>query len=71
MSAVPFQLIVDDGPKFEPVAVIVVALLPAAAEAGLIEVSVVAGFEIEKVTPLDVPPPGVGFSTVTVMAPPV
>ena len=66
----PFQSTADEEVKFVPVAVSVIAALPAFAEAGLIEVSVGAGLVTEKWIPLEVPPPGEGFVTVMVASVP-
>lgn len=63
-------MMVEEETKFDPVAVSVIALPPAGAVAGLIEDSMGAGSEIEKVTPPDVPPPGEGFTTATERVPP-
>jgi hypothetical protein len=71
---VPFHITVDDVTKFDPPAVVLIPAPPAAAEAGLIETSEGIGFDgglIVKFTPLDVPPPGEGFTTVTVALPAV
>ena len=59
--------------KFVPVAVNVIAGLPAVALFGLSDVSVGAGLiaAIVKVTPPDTPPPGDGVITVTVAVPAV
>jgi hypothetical protein len=68
-----FHSINDDGTKFDPVRVIVIAELPTEAEAGLIEIREGAGFEVDepitKLSAVEVPPPGVGFMTVTEAVP--
>jgi hypothetical protein len=66
--AAPFQSTTEVLTKFVPVSVIVNAGTPALIVFGEIEVSVGTGFvvlEIVNVTEFDVPPPGVGFTTVT------
>ena len=58
--------------KLVPVSAIVVAALPAVAEAGEMEVKVgtgLTGAVMLKVIPLEVPPPGAGFTTVMVSDP--
>ncbi len=59
--------------KFEPVTVSVKADPPAVAELGLKPLTPGTGFGavIVKLTPFDVPPPGVGLNTVTVAVPAV
>jgi hypothetical protein len=63
---------VEDARKLAPVAVIVVAGLPAGAVFGLIEVNDGTGLEgawIMNVEPADVPPPGAGVMTVIMTDP--
>jgi len=63
---------VEDATKLDPVAVIVVAELPAGTVFGLIEVNDGTGLEgawIVNVAPVDVPPPGAGVITVIVTDP--
>jgi len=68
--ATPFQSTVDEATKFVPFTVSVKSELPAVVEVGVIEVVVGTGFVIVKVSEFDVPPPGVGFTTVTETVPP-
>src|SRR5438477_23090 len=62
--AEPFQLTVEVETKLVPFTVRVKEPLPAMVEVGLIEVMVGTGLLMLKVTALDVPPPGAGFTTV-------
>ena len=56
--------------KFVPVTVSVKEEPPAVVEVGEIELVVGTGFTIVSVCALDVPPPGVGFTTVIDPVPP-
>jgi len=67
----PFQLTVEVETKLVPFTVNVNPPLPAVVELGLIEVVVGTGLLIVNVTELDVPPPGLGFTTVTDAVPAV
>jgi hypothetical protein len=64
VSAVPLKLIVEPLTKSEPVAVIVVSGSPAVAVVGLMLSSVGARLLTVRVCGLEVPPPGVGVTTV-------
>ena len=66
----PFQFTTEFETKFVPFTVSVKSELPAVVEVGVIEVVVGTGFVIVKVSEFDVPPPGVGFTTVTETVPP-
>jgi hypothetical protein len=70
-SPVPFHCTVELETKFVPVTVRVNAAPPAVALEGESEVAPGFGLLIVKVSPLDVPPPGVGFITVTDAVPAV
>ena len=65
----PFHWTVDVGMKFVPVTVNVKPAPPATAELGFKDATVGVGLPIVKVSPLEVPPPGVGVKTVTVTLP--
>src|ERR1700719_3946338 len=69
VRALPFHCTAEPGPKFFPVTVNVKLALPATAELGLNSVILGGGTLIVKGKPLDAPPPGPGFATVTVAAP--
>lgn len=72
VSAVLFHRTEEVERKLVPVSAIVVAALPAIAEAGEMAVNVgtgLAGAVMVKLTPLEVPPPGDGFTTVIVPVP--
>jgi hypothetical protein len=66
-----FHFTVEVETKFVPVTVSVNAGPPAAALEGESEVAPGSGLSIVKGSPLDVPPPGVGFITVTAAIPAV
>jgi hypothetical protein len=66
---VPFQLITEPATKFPPLTVKVNAAPPAVALDGDREVIEGAGLLMAKVTAPEVPPPGVGFETVTLVVP--
>jgi hypothetical protein len=70
-SPVPFHFTVEVETKFVPATVRVNAAPPAVALEGESEVGVGDGLLMVKVSPLDVPPPGVGFTTVTDAVPAV
>jgi hypothetical protein len=63
------QRTVEVETKFVPVTVKVNCVPPAVAQLGLIEVIVGTGLLIENVCAFDVPPPGAGFTTVTLAVP--
>jgi hypothetical protein len=65
----PFHWTVDVGMKFVPVTVNVKPAPPATAELGFKDATVGEGLPMVKVSPLEVPPPGVGVETVTVAVP--
>ena len=65
----PFQLTVDEASKPVPLAVRVNWALPAVVEVGDIEVRVGLAWVTVNVCALEVPPPGVGFTTVTEKVP--
>ena len=65
----PFHWTVDVGMKFVPVTVNVKPAPPATAELGFKDATVGEGLPMVKVSPLEVPPPGVGVETVTVTVP--
>jgi len=69
-NGTPFTSTVDEALKFVPVTVSVKDGPPAVVEVGEIEVVVGAGFLIVNVCAFDVPPPGVGFTTVIDAVPP-
>jgi len=72
VSPAPFHLTVELLTKFVPDKLNVKSGLPAVVELGLIELSVGTGFAAAvtvNVTLFEVPPPGVGFTTVTGNAP--
>jgi len=69
-NGTPLKSIVDEPLKFVPVTVSVKDGPPAVVEVGEIEVVVGTGFLIVSVCALEVPPPGVGFTTVTDAVPP-
>jgi hypothetical protein len=71
VRVLPFHCTVEDGPKFFPVTVSTKLALPATAELGLNRVIFGGGTLIAKFKPFDVPPPGVGFTTVTLAVPTV
>jgi hypothetical protein len=70
VRAPAFHRTVEEGTKFVPVTVIVDAAPPAREEVGLIDAIVGAGLLVVNGTPLEVPPPGTGFRTVTIAVPP-
>jgi hypothetical protein len=70
-SGEPFQFTTEVLTKLVPVSVIVKAVPPAVAELGERAKLPGNGLLITKLSPLDVPPPGVGLTTVTVGDPPV
>ena len=70
VRAEPFHWTEEDAIKFVPVKVNVKPVLPAVVEVGEMEVSVGAGFFTVKVCAFEVPPPGVGFTTVIESVPP-
>jgi hypothetical protein len=70
VSDVPFHFTVEPETKFVPVTIKVKPALPAVAQAGLSEVIVGAALTVN-VCAVDVPPPGVGFTTVTDAVPAV
>src|SRR5258705_11080738 len=65
----PFHWTVDVGMKFVPVTVNVKPAPVAAAELGFKDATVGERFPMVKVSPLEVPPPGVGVETVTAAVP--
>jgi hypothetical protein len=67
----PFHRTVDEETKFVPVIVNVKAGLPSSSTFGLSEVTVGTGLLIVKVSALDIPPPGLGLETVTIVVPAV
>jgi hypothetical protein len=67
--ALPFQCTVESEVKFAPVTVNVKPAPPATAELGFRDATVGEGLPTVKVSPLEVPPPGVGVETVTVAVP--
>jgi hypothetical protein len=67
--ALPFQCTVESEVKFAPVTVNVKPAPPATAELGFTDATVGEGLPTVKVSPLEVPPPGVGVETVTVAVP--
>src|ERR1035437_2150627 len=70
---VPFHLTTDDEIKLFPVTAKVKEELPDATDEGLIDSATGRGLLLEvivKVSPEEVPPPGVGLNTVTVAVPP-
>jgi hypothetical protein len=67
----PFQFTVEVETNLVPFTVKVRSALPAVAQVGLIEVVVGTGLLIVNVCGLDVPPPGLGFTTVTDAVPAV
>lgn len=72
VRAAPFHLTTDAATNPEPLTVSVNAGLPAAADAGERLSRTGSGFPapvIVKTTPLETPPPGAGFKTVTVAVP--
>ena len=71
MSATPFQSIVEDVTKEEPLAVRVKLLPPAVVDVGDIEERTGTGLLMVNVCALDVPPPGVGLTTVIEAVPAV
>src|SRR5436309_15285739 len=73
VRSLPFQCTTDDATKFVPVTVNVNAALPATLSVGDRELTVGPGFGVfmVKVCALDVPPPGVGLTTVTKAVPAV
>jgi hypothetical protein len=71
VSPVPFHWTTEVERKFVPVTVRVKAAPPAVALEGDSEVAPGFGLLMVKVNPLEVPPPGVGFTTVTVAVPAV
>jgi len=71
VRAEPFQFTFEVETKLVPFTVNVNPPLPAVVELGLIEVVVGTGLLIVNVCGLDVPPPGVGFTTVTDAVPAV
>jgi hypothetical protein len=70
VNGTPLKSIVDDALKFVPVTVSVKDGPPAVVEVGLIEEVVGTGFLMVNVCAFDVPPPGVGFTTVMDAVPP-
>ncbi len=67
----PFHRTTEDGTKLAPLTVRVKALPPAVAVLGETLLSVGAGLRTEKLAGADVPPPGVGVTTVTAKVPAV
>jgi hypothetical protein len=68
-SAVPFQFTVEVETKLVPLTVKVKPPLPAVTQVGLIDVVVGTGLLMVNVAAFDVPPPGVGFTTVIAAVP--
>jgi hypothetical protein len=71
VSAMPFQLTIEDAMKLLPETVRSIEALPAAMDGGDIEVTMGAGFTspIGRVSALEMPPPGDGLLTVIAAAP--
>ncbi len=65
VSAVPFHITTDEDTKPEPFTVRVVAEVPAARDVGEVEDTTGAGFTTAKALADELPPPGLGFVTVT------
>ena len=70
VNGTPLKSTVDDALKFVPVTVSVKLFPPAVVEVGLIELVVGIGLLIVSVCAFEVPPPGVGFTTVIEAVPP-
>jgi branched-subunit amino acid transport protein len=70
VNGTPLKSTVDDALKFVPVTVSVKLFPPAVVEVGLIKLAVGTGLLIVSVCAFDVPPPGVGFTTVIEAVPP-
>jgi len=70
VSATPLKSMVDDALKFVPVTVRVKDEPPAVVDVGEMELVVGAGLLTVSVCAFDVPPPGVGFTTVMDAVPP-
>ena len=71
VNGTPLKSIVDEASKFVPVTVSVNEDPPAVVEVGEMELVVGTGLFIVRVCAFEVPPPGVGFTTVMEAVPPV
>lgn len=70
VNGTPLKYMVDEALKFVPMTVRMKDDPPAVTEAGLIDEVVGTGLLTVRVWALDVPPPGVGFTTVMEAVPP-